>query len=278
MYERDMAISPEGDEIYYTIVLGGYTYSTILLTRRVDGVWTRPQVAPFATDPRYLFIEPHISPDGKRLFFVSNRPLEGEEPGGEDIWVTDRTEAGWGEPYNLGAPVNSAGSEFFPSVTRDGTVYFTRRPEGDRAEAIYRSRLVDGAYTEPERLPEQVNGAPTQFNACIAPDESYIVVCAYGREDSVGGTDYYVSFRNQDDTWVGPINLGEKINTDQRNEHSPYVTSDGALFFFMSSRTSVPPEQMSYDWLQQAKDEPGNGNPDMYWVDASVITALRPES
>lgn len=79
-------------------------------------------------------------------------------------------------------------------------------------------------------------------------------------------------------TWVGPINLGEAINTDARNEHSPYVTADGSLFFFMSSRTSEPPAQMSYDWLQQAKDQPGNGNPDMYWVDASVITALRPAS
>lgn len=104
MYERDMAISPDGDEIYYTAVLGGFNYATILLTRRVEGQWTRPEVAPFATDPRYRFIEPHISPDGKRFFFVTNRPLEGEEPGDENIWVMDRTADGWGEPFNLGGP------------------------------------------------------------------------------------------------------------------------------------------------------------------------------
>ena len=35
----------------------------------------------------------------------------GKTEGGQDIWVMDRNEDGWGAPYNLGEPINSDGSE-----------------------------------------------------------------------------------------------------------------------------------------------------------------------
>lgn len=36
----------------------------------------------------------------------------------------DRKGDHWGESYNLGAPVNTEGSEFFPSLIRDGRYFF----------------------------------------------------------------------------------------------------------------------------------------------------------
>ena len=60
----------------------------------------------------------------------------------------------------------------------------------------------------PEKLPPQVNSGRSQFNAFVAPDESYLIVPIEGRSDSIGGCDYYVVFRNPDDRWSEPINLG----------------------------------------------------------------------
>jgi len=37
MYTRDIAISPSGDELYYGVSLGGYTYTTILVCRHLLG-------------------------------------------------------------------------------------------------------------------------------------------------------------------------------------------------------------------------------------------------
>ena len=49
MHTRDMAMSPEGDEIYFSIQAGPLV--TILGSRLVDGVWTEPEVADFSSDP-----------------------------------------------------------------------------------------------------------------------------------------------------------------------------------------------------------------------------------
>ncbi|MCP4897074.1 MAG: hypothetical protein GY906_08870, partial [bacterium] len=262
--------------------VGQYDFSTILRTRKIDGVWSEPEVADFATNPNFTYLEAQISPDGQRLFFFSDQPgPNASEGGNQDIWAIDRADTGWGEPYNLGPPISTEAAEFFPSVTHDGTLYFTRNPVGEQASYIYRSRLVDGAYTEPEKLPEQVNAAPAQFNAFIAADESYIIVPMAGREDSLGGTDYYVCFRSEDDTWSEPINLGPKVNSEDRLEYSPYVTLDGRYLFFMTARTddvdSTLPEKMTAEWLREQQASGRLGLPAIWWVDAAFIEELRPQ-
>ncbi len=284
LYTRDVAMTPDGSEFYFGVMAGGF--AVILETKLVDGRWTKPEVAPFSGDSRFMDLEPHISPDGRHFYFLSTRPPDGGEPEPDetgawvhqDIWVMDRTETGWGAPYNLGAPINTEASEFFPSVTLDGTIYFTRNDEDPAGSFIYRARLVDGQYAEPEKLPPEVNSVPQQFNAFIAPDESYLILSAGGREDSYGGADYYVIFRNPDDTWVGPINLGPTINQAVGAEWSPYVSPDGKYFFFMSTRKGSVPPRLTRDYLLGLSQAPENGTPGIYWVDAGFIEALRPGS
>jgi len=278
--ERDFAMTPNGDELYYTSVLGaGFNFSAILVTRLLDGVWTEPQIADFSG--RYKDLEPAISPDGDKFFFVSYRPADGgSKPAeDEDIWMMEREAEGWGVPRRLAKPINTGQPEFFPSVTRDGTLYFTRRSE-DRAEFIFRARWVDGAYEPAEKLGAEVNAAPTQFNAFIDPDERFIIVCSWGREDSLGGVDYYIVFRDPDDTWTGPFNLGDKINTAEGQEWSPYVSPDGKYFFFMSSRTTLQEraarQPMTRTDLNRAHQEPMNGNSDIWWVDMAILEELQP--
>ena len=151
MAERDLAMTPDGNEIYYTGVLGaGFDFSAILFVRRVDGIWTEPEVAGFSG--RYKDLEPAISPDGERFFFVSYRPDEtdGQKPvEDEDIFMMEHQGEGWSEPQRLGPPINSDEPEFFPSVARDGSLYFTRRA-ADRSEAIYRSRWLEGVWQPAE--------------------------------------------------------------------------------------------------------------------------------
>jgi hypothetical protein len=279
LYTRDVAMTPDGREIYFAVVLGRFDYYTIMVTRLVGGKWTEPRIAPFSG--KYNELEPAISPDGSKFFYFSHRPLEGEGAAKEDsdLWAMDRVGDGWGEPYNLGAPVNSERSEYFPSVTADGTLYFCRDGER-RASHIYRSRLVDGEYTEPELLGPEVNSTAMQYNAYVAPDESYLIFSTPLREDSLGGDDYYISFRDEKDVWTGPINMGDKVNTAGGLEHSPYVTPDGNYFFFMASRhrfvENRPPGSMTLRELQEINAAPRNGQADIYWIDAGFIQELKP--
>jgi Tol biopolymer transport system component len=279
LYTRDVAITPDGKEIYFGVVLGNYDYYAIMVTRLEHGRWTEPRVAPFSGD--YNELEPAISPDGKKFFFFSFRPLDGVGAPKEDsdLWVMERVGEGWGEPRNVGAPVNSERSEYFPSVASDGTLYFCRDGEG-RSSQIYRSRLVDGVYAEPERLGPEVNSTNMQYNAFIAPDQSYLIFASPLREDGLGRDDYYISFRDEADRWTGPINMGEKVNTPGGLEYSPYVSPDGKYFFFMASRSRFaeerPKKPLTLRDLERIHAESGNGLADIFWIDAGFIQELRP--
>jgi len=274
---RDMAMMPDGSEIYYAINMRNFEISTILAVYRINGSWSKPQVASFALDKNFKYLEPAISPDGKRFFFVQSAK---DGKNNNDIWVMDRQANGWGKAKKLGDFINTDVSETFPSITNDGTLYFSRVSDDPRVEHIYRSRFQNGEYLEAERLPDNVNSGQTQFNAFVAADESYLIVSVYGREDSIGSIDYYINFRNDNDVWSKPINMGENINTTGAQEYSSYVSRDGKYLFFMSTRTPVRDlneGDYSYDYLGKVHNNPENGNSDIYWVDAGIIEQLRPE-
>lgn len=64
---------------------------------------------------------PALSPDGKRLYFASNR--EGGY-GGMDIWMSRNVNEVWQEPTNLGPIINSSGNELFPFMAKDEKLYY----------------------------------------------------------------------------------------------------------------------------------------------------------
>ncbi len=273
---RDMAIMPDGSELYYAVNHRQFDLATILVSYQVKGKWSKPEVAPFATDMSYKYLEPAISPDGSKMYFVAAKRGDTNN----DIWVMERTGDGWGQQKKLSAIINTSVSETFPSLTNDGTLFFSRAGENPQIEHIYRSRLVNGQYTEAERLPDVVNSGKTQFNAFVAPDESYLIVSVYGREDSIGSIDYYIVYRNQDDQWSKPVNMGDKINTKSGQEYSAYVSRDGKYLFFMSTRLPKKDntdQKYSYKSLNKIHNSPENGQSDIYWMSAEIIEQLRPD-
>ena len=127
LYTRDITITNDGKEIYFCI--SDPFITGIFVTKQVDGTWTEPVIAPFS-GKEFLDIEPHISPDGKKFFFLSNRPPPGKvpKPGWfyQKLWFMDKTISGWSEPKLVEEPVNSDENEFFPSTTNENVLYFTR--------------------------------------------------------------------------------------------------------------------------------------------------------
>jgi len=218
------------------------------------------------------------------LLFVSNRPLPsaGEAEDGHHLWVVERTGAGWGTPAPLPAPILSEGDQYFPSLTREGSLYYTAQIAGKPGNWVLRARPVDGGWGEPELLPEQVNAGRTRFNAQITPDETALILSIVGLPESHGRSDYYVCFRAQDDTWSEPVNLGEAINAPKSYGYSPSFSPDGRYFFFMSTRATaveaLAGKPIGYTDARKLSCVPGNGNSDVWWVDAAFLERLRPDA
>lgn len=275
---RDLAMSPDGKEIYFTTTTSNYSFATILCSKLTEQGWTKPEVVSFGQDPNSITIEPCLSTDGNTLYFASDKPIsDSVNTDDMNIWKTTRGANGWNNPEPLSSQINSKQGEYFPSVTNSGTLYFTRE-EDNRINFTYRSILIDGQYSTPERLPKVVQLGQNRFNAYISPDESFLITPAMGVEDTVSGVAYYISFRNEDDSWSKPLNMGMTVNQDLGRGWSASLSNDGKYLFYMSSRgmdSKMIPEKLTYDFINNLQTRPQNGNSDIYWVNAEFIDELK---
>ena len=95
---------------------------SLYITYFKDSTWSNPELLPFSGEETWES-SPAFSPDGKRLYFASNRP---GGKGGIDLYSVERRRSTgeWTEPKNLGNKINTEGNEMFPFVTEDGKLYF----------------------------------------------------------------------------------------------------------------------------------------------------------
>ena len=244
-------------------------------------MWQDPVLCEFSGIRDVHDVEPCLAPDGKTLYFVSNRvDSEGTETGEDNnIWTVTVGENGFGSPVKLPSEVNSEDQEFFPSVARNGDIYFSRRPQGTRAHFIYKAVKSSDGYEMAERLPQTINAGPTQFHAFIDPDQAYIIVPVAGIPGGVGGIDYHISFRNHQGAWSTYQNLGADINTRFSNEWCPYVTPDKKHFVFQSVRGPIldfkPTETNTWSKLMAWHEKPGSSEASMWVINADFIEKLR---
>jgi len=123
--------TPDGQSFYFVKRTQSTLRSNLMVicvSHYRDGQWTEPEIASFSG--KYKDLDPFVSPDGAKLFFVSTRPRNANPKRDTDIWYVEKLATGWGEPKNVGAPVNSEASELSCSVTRDGTLYFVSNRKG----------------------------------------------------------------------------------------------------------------------------------------------------
>jgi peptidoglycan-associated lipoprotein len=119
------SITADGKIIYYTFspnVEDGFNSTEILMSNRIGGTWSRPQKINIFNDSTISVAHPAISPDGMTLYFVSDSP---KGLGGKDIWKGTITNGECKNIENLGAEINTSGDEMFPTVSADGTLYFS---------------------------------------------------------------------------------------------------------------------------------------------------------
>lgn len=221
--------TPDGQTVYFARRINGRRSASIYVSRVEQGKWSAPQVAEFSG--QFYDVEPFITPDGSKLFFASRRPVDGTTPNKEfDLWVMEKQPNGWGTPQHLPAPINSDGYENYPSVSRDGTLYFGSSRDGGQGKVdLYRAKLVNGTYSQIENLGAPINTASSDADPYIMPDESAIIFSS-SRPGGLGEGDLYISF-NQGGKWTEPRTLGEKVNS-QDWDYTPWLSPDRKTFLF----------------------------------------------
>ena len=280
LFERDFTLSPEGDEIYFTVM--GRSLSVIMVTHRVKGKWSVPVTASFSGEKKFFDAEPCLSPDGTAIYFLSTRPLPGdpfhEGWGYENIWTAQRTSEGWSDPVPLGKTVNDGHNVYYPTLTKEGVLYYSASPRGgERKSDLFRAFPQGAGYGKAEKLPEPLNTLPLQFNSAVDPRGTYLLFISAGSELNHNTADIWVSFRREDDRWSRPQNLGPAVNFPGGNAQSVSVTPDGRYIVFAMTYAdpNLLPDEITYEILQSASDSPQNGLSDLYWIDAGLLDKLK---
>lgn len=244
LYERDLAIHPQGNEIIYT--LGDYKQQRrcLVVLNKENECWSKPKILPISGT--YHDIEPFYANEGNRLYFASNRPIFNNSNRTDyNIWFSDRIEGHWSNPQPLDSLINTRGDEFYPSLSKNGNLYFTAtRPNGIGKEDIFFSKNIDGTFLAPEPLPTEINTSLYEFNAYISPDENLLIFSSFGRNDDLGGGDLYISRKDDAGKWSTSKHLGAKINSNKL-DYCPFIDWSNRNFYFSSERGTINNQTLS---------------------------------
>lgn len=271
-HEHGFTLSPDGSHILYVMSDRYSMLYVILEMKKTPEGWSNPEVSSFSG--YYSDISPMFSPDGKRLFFSSFRPLNiaGDSSYYQKIWVTKKTSTGWSEPEVLILNEDLSKREINPSVSLKGNLYFQANYEEDWN--IYLSEFHEGGYKNPVKLPDAINTDRNDGGPCISPDESHLLFHS-NKEGGYGRSDIYISFKDNNGSWKTALNLGEKINSTD-SDTMPFLSFQGKYLWFSSFRKYEPFEfkGINYDDLIQLYYTPLNGYGTLYWSGGEIIGQL----
>lgn len=257
---RDFCLSQKTGEAFFTIQSPNQDLSQIVCVK--NGEWQKPELLPFCD--AYSYLEPFISADGSRLYFASNRPKsDGDEKAGDfDIWYVKRDPSGngWSAPINAGSAVNTQEDEFYPVITANNNLYFTKDSKsGMGKDDIYRCQWDGTQYQQAVLLDAPLNSAGYEFNAYVAPDESWILFTRYNAMGGFGSGDLYLSRKDKSGSWSIPENMSSVINTPFM-EYCPFYDFDSQTLYFTSRRNLLVPQKFqNVDSFNQYISHGANG-------------------
>jgi TolB protein len=170
--EIRLAASPDGTTLLWgsTDRKGGPGGWDIWMSRRSGESWSAPVAVSF--DSAANDFDPAYSADGKWVYFFSNRP---GGFGGDDIYRAAVVGDGFGPAEHLGPAVNTAGDEWAPSPSPDGSqLMFASNKPGAKHDLYVAQARGDG-FASAELLPGAVNTPADEFDATFLLDGSSIV-------------------------------------------------------------------------------------------------------
>ena len=230
-YTINASFAPDGNAVYISKSESGWAGLTLFVARRHAGAWAPPEVAPFSG--RFVDTDPAVTPDGRAVVFASKRPAPGK---GADTYSLFEAFVGGPRAGSVVALHNSAnglGDELYPSIARDGSMYFS--VVVGKQMRVYRAASVDAPQASPVVIPGDAGGI-SDADATIDPAGKFLVFSSK-RSDSLGRRDLYVTFRDGA-RWCAPVHVPEPVNSTSV-QIATGLSRDGRTLYFASNRHNV---------------------------------------
>ena len=225
-----ITFTKDGSTAYYTRN-GKKTSQGYLLevweAKLVDGKWV-PAGRLFFNKTKYNYFHPAVTPDGRRLYYVSDEP---NGFGGTDIYFTEKNEDGsWKPTSNAGQNVNTAGNELFPTFYDGGFYYSSNGLPGLGGLDIF--KLVRDARGDinPRNVGYPINSDRDDLGFTIKGSTGYFSSNRYGSDD-IFAFDYApVNIVMEGKVAVDSVMAaGKKVYLNWRNEVGKLQVIDSAV-------------------------------------------------
>jgi tetratricopeptide (TPR) repeat protein len=187
------SISPDGKQIFlYKNDLkdiesrGG----DIFVSKVISNKWKTPEPLGKPINTTYWEGGACISPDGKTLFFISERK---GGYGRADIWMVKRkNKQEWDVPVNLGPEINSEFDEVGAFLAPDGkTLFFSSNGKGSMGSYdIFKTTLEAGKWSKPINLGYPINTVYKDGPLVVSADAK-LAYFASERKGGLGESDIY---------------------------------------------------------------------------------------
>ncbi len=159
---------------------------------RLNGMtWSEPELLPAPINTTHHESSASLSPDGKTLYFVSDRP---GGQGGRDVWISRiGVDGKWSEPVNPGIAINTGEDEEGVFIHPDGTtLYFSSKGhKGKGGYDVYMTQLISGMWTGAENLGSPVNSAGDELFYQLTADGKKAYYSSSGQPGCIGDKDIY---------------------------------------------------------------------------------------
>lgn len=253
--DYNLSIDAHGQQMVFARSAAGFKDSHIWFARRDGRGWSAPTQVSFS-DPRYKDSDPWLTPAGDTMYFVSNRPLNGDTPNNSlDIWRVAVGADGFGAPEHLAA-VASDGDELGPEL-HAGWLYFnSARKGGPGRLSIYRAQLDGAGFHPPQALPAPFNDGGVQGDFTLSPDGR--VALFWSRRGNSDELDVFASCKGPK-SWSSAVRLPGPLNAAGM-DFTPAFSADGQTLYFSSLRGTDPSGVL-------------NGQSNLYSVPAALVHA-----
>ena len=229
-----LTFSPDGSTAFWVAWNGNWGSRTqsrwVIYTSKLEnGQWSAPTPAEFSGN--HSDTGPFVSPDGRWLYFVSERPTsDDDESNDRNIWRYSLVEES--QPEHLS--INSDAAEYSPVITASGALYFASTRDGGPGEGdLFRAAPIDNDFQTPQPLGPAFNAPTGEWNIWASSDESEIIFEASSRSTNISiPGDLYYSWRTSAG-WTAAIPV-EQLNTPD-SDLMPRLHPDGKTLYYTSA-------------------------------------------
>ncbi len=238
--EFSPTVTEDGTLMIFNAKRGTERYQNLYFAQRSATGWSEPRPLP-QVNSAYNDEAPFLTPDGKLLFFSSDRDGSAEMPKDAqgrirvsfDLYMSSFENGAWTAPRRLDGPLNSIHHERSPTFdVETRTLYFARWQFGDPSgSTLYAAKFTEKGFEPPVALPASINSGNRE--AAFVPQGGGLFHFASTRPGGRGGFDIYAVEQGESGAFGEVRGAGEVVNSEGDDI---YFSRRGGLFYLCSNR------------------------------------------